>query len=316
MVELREEDVSAFRNFVRVEPRMFQELLDWLGPRLEKKNTWCRKALVPGLKLAITLRHLTTGDSYKSLMFSFRVAHNTISNIISNIIVEVCEAILAEYADEVISTPSTPEGWMEIAEMFGCRWNFHHALGALDGKHIRIRCPANAGSLYNNYKGYHSVVLMALVDADYKFVWVSCGANGSVSDTQLWNQCELKTAIEDKQIGFPDAEPLPGDDQDTPFFFIGDDAFALKTFMMKPFSRRNMYNDECIFNDRLSGVRRIIENTFGILANPFMCLLTAFRQKPDTVVAMVMSCCSLHNLMRLRYPTLQNMVVDQEGEAH
>ena len=88
---------------------MFQELLHRLDPRFERKDTWCRKALVPGLKLAITLRYLATGDSYKSLMYSFRVAHNTISSII----VEVCEAILAEYADEdeVISIPSTPEGW-------------------------------------------------------------------------------------------------------------------------------------------------------------------------------------------------------------
>ena len=78
MVELKEEDVSVYLNCVRVEPRMFKELLDRLGPRLEKKDTWCRKALVSGLKLTITLRYLATGDSYKSLMYSFRVAHNTI----------------------------------------------------------------------------------------------------------------------------------------------------------------------------------------------------------------------------------------------
>ncbi|XP_041369700.1 protein ALP1-like [Gigantopelta aegis] len=189
-------------------------------------------------------------------------------------------------------------------------------MGALDGKHIRIRCPSNAGSLYYNYKGYHSIVLMALVDADYKFLWVSCGANGFVSDAQLWNQCELKKAIEDKQIGFPDAEPLPGDDQDTPYFLVGDDAFAPKTWMMKPFLRRNMANDERIFNYRLSRARRVTENAFGILANRFMCLLTTLRQKPDTVVAMVMACCSLHNIMRLRYKMFQNVMVDQENEDH
>ena len=58
-------------------------------------------------------------------MYSFIVAHNTISNII----VEVCEAILAEYADEVISIPSTPEGWQEIAQKFSQRWNFRGAHG-------------------------------------------------------------------------------------------------------------------------------------------------------------------------------------------
>ena len=64
MAELRYEDVPAYKNFVRVDPEMFQELLARLGPRIAKKDTWFRKALDPGLKLAITLRYLATGDSY------------------------------------------------------------------------------------------------------------------------------------------------------------------------------------------------------------------------------------------------------------
>ena len=51
-------------------------------------DTFWRKALEPGLKLAITLRCLATGNSYKSLMYGFRVASNTISSIIP----KVCEA--------------------------------------------------------------------------------------------------------------------------------------------------------------------------------------------------------------------------------
>lgn len=96
MVELREEDVPAFKNFVRMEPRMFQEVLTRLGERIEKKDTWYRKAIPPGLKLAITIRYLATGASYHSLMYNFRVAHNTISLIVR----DVCEAIISEFAEE------------------------------------------------------------------------------------------------------------------------------------------------------------------------------------------------------------------------
>ena len=90
MVELRAEDPSAFRNFTRFEPAMFQELVDRIGPRIEKEDTNFRKALTPGLKLAITLRHLASGCSYKSLEYSFRVASNTISEFIP----DVCQAII------------------------------------------------------------------------------------------------------------------------------------------------------------------------------------------------------------------------------
>ena len=96
-----------------------------------------------------------------------------------------------------------------------------------------------------------------------------------------------------------------------PYFIIGDDAFTLRTWLMKPFSRCNMTNEERIFNYRLSQVRRTVENAFGILANRFAALLTTLTQQPDTVASIILaSVC--HNLMRMRYPALQNAVLDQE----
>ena len=146
-------------------------------------------------------------------MYSFRVAHNTISKIV----LDVSSAIVAEFAVEVISCPTTSEEWQASADMFATKWQFHHAMGALDGKHVRIRCPAKGGSLYYNYKGFHSIIMMALVDAEYKFMWIDVGTAGSHSDAQVFNHSELKNAIDDGIIGFPNAAPLPGD-KDIPFF--------------------------------------------------------------------------------------------------
>ena len=312
MVELEHEDTAAFRNFLRVEPAMYHELVQRLTPRIQKQTTRMRQPLEPGLKVAITLRYLASGSDYHSLMYGFRVPHNTISIVIR----EVCQAILAEYAEEVMFCPVTPEEWRPVAEQFRTRWNFPHAVGAIDGKHIAITCPPGGGSTYYNYKGFYSVVLMALVDADYKFLWMEVGSQGSASDAQIFNECELKEALEDGSIGLPPPDPLPGDDQDTPYFLVGDDAFALKTWLMKPHSKRNMTNEERIFNYRLSRACRIVENAFGILANRFRCLLTTMRQRPKTVTTIVKAACCLHNLMRLRYPTLHQNLIDQEDQNH
>ncbi len=73
MVELRDEDVAGFRNFMRMDPAMFQELLHRLDGQIRKQDKWYQKALERGLKLAITLRHLAAGNNYHSLMYSFRV---------------------------------------------------------------------------------------------------------------------------------------------------------------------------------------------------------------------------------------------------
>ena len=308
MEELRLEDVKAFKNFLRVEPELYEELVERVSHRIWKQDTAYRQSLRPGLKVAITMRYLASGDSYHSLMYAFRVPHNTISKFIP----EVCEAITQEYSSEVIACPTKSEEWKAIADQFSARWNFHHCLGALDGKHIAMQCPPMTGSIYYNYKGFFSIILMALVDADYKFTWVDVGSDGSSGDAHIFNASELKECIEDGSIGFPEPEPLPDDDKPMPYFIAADDAFALRTWLMKPYSKRQMSDTERIFNYRLSRARRIVENAFGILAHRWRCLLTTLLQKPETVTSIVMACVCLHNLMRIRYPTLQNYEVDQE----
>ena len=83
-------------------------------------------------------------------------------------------------------------------------------LEAIDRKHVAIRCPKNDGSLYFNYKGFHSIILFALVDANYKFMWVDVGVSGSGSDAQIFNQSDLRTGNIDGTLQVPAAEPLPG----------------------------------------------------------------------------------------------------------
>jgi hypothetical protein len=86
--------------------------------------------------------------------------------------------------------------------------------------------------------------------------------------------------------------------------------------MMKPFSHHNLTNEERIFNYRLSRAWRIAENGFGILANRFRCLLSTMQLEPDTVKVIVMTCLCLHNVMRMRYPALQNLDLDRDGNDH
>ncbi len=225
MVELRIEDPAGFQNFVSCEPAMFQEIVDRLTPLICKLDTNYHKALDPGLKVAIALRYMATADSSKSLQYGFCVAYNSICLLIA----EVTSAIVDAYHEEVILTPTTPDNWMVIANNNSRNWQYHHCLGAIDGKHVAIRKPLNAGSYYYNYKNFHSIILMALVDGDYKFTWVEVGANGTSSDAQIFEDCGLKAAIDQQVIGFPPPDCLPDDDKDTPFLFVGDDAFPLRT---------------------------------------------------------------------------------------
>ena len=156
-----------------------------------------------------------------------------------------------------------------------------------------------------------------LVDAYYKFIWIDVGGNGAQSDAQIFNASELSDCLKNGQIGFPDADFLPNDNQNVPYFILGDDAFALRTYLMKPFSHRNMTIEELICNYRISRGRHIAENGFGILAQRWQILLTTMLHDAATVRLIIETCVCLHNLMRIRYPALPAAAaVDYEDADH
>lgn len=85
-------------------------------------------AFEPGQKLAIAIRYLATQDSHKSLVYSFWFAHNTICNFL----VDVWEAIISEYAEDLISWPVTPADWLNVAEGFKNSRNLPHCIRTID----------------------------------------------------------------------------------------------------------------------------------------------------------------------------------------
>ena len=121
----------------------------------------------------------------------------------------------------------------------------------------------------HSYKGFHSIVLLVLVDRDNKFLWVDLGTAGSSSDAQIFKHSDLRHKIEDSTIGFPESESLVDDGPKVNYFILGDDAFPLKLWLMMPYSRRGMDLNQRVFNYRLSRGRRVVENTFRILMSRF-----------------------------------------------
>jgi hypothetical protein len=119
----------------------------------------------------------------RTLSYSFRISVPSLSIIIS----EPIDAIYNVLKDEYLKTPKTKDEWITIASRFEKEWNFPNSLGALDGKHIAFRARKTNGSFYYNYKQFNSIILMALVDADYNFTYVDDGCNGRASDVGVYS---------------------------------------------------------------------------------------------------------------------------------
>lgn len=112
-----------------------------------KRNTRPNDKISPKAKLAMVLEFLASGSQQRHIASVYRVS----SAVLGRIIDQVCDAICVEFEEDAFKKRTTTE-WLEIANQFYAKWNFPNCLGAIDGKHIPIRRPPNAGSLFFNYK--------------------------------------------------------------------------------------------------------------------------------------------------------------------
>ena len=104
------------------------------------------------------------------------------------------------------------------------RWNYPNCVGAMDGKHILLRSPINSGSYYYNYKHTKSIVLLALCDFDYKFIYIDVGTNGRVADGGVFRKSSLGRAHTDNVMNLPESEPLEPGGPDIQLNIVAGDA--------------------------------------------------------------------------------------------
>lgn len=193
----------------------------------------------------------------------------------------------------------TSEEWLYIAKGYENRWNFPHCMGAMDGKHVTLQAPFKSGAEFFNYKSTFSIVLFALIDSNYNFLYVNAGCQGRISDGGVFKNCELNKKMENNLLEFPMPTPLPGRQKSISYFMIADEAFLLGVNIMQVYSglhpkgsfKRN-------FNYRLCRARRVVENVFGILSAVFRVLRKPILLEPEKAEIIVMAIAHLHNFLR------------------
>nr|CAI5859362.1 unnamed protein product [Callosobruchus analis] len=296
--EMQEGD-TKFLAFYRMSKECYTHLVETLAPAIHYVDTNMRECVTAEERILITLRYLATGCTFVALGLYFCRGETTVGQIVS----ETATIIWNQLKIAYMPCP-THDRWMSIAQRFQAIWNLPNCIGALDGKHIRIEKLPNTGSTNFNYKSYHSIVLLGCCDADGIFTVIETRYAGRNSDGGIFRASSMKNLLSNAQLDIPPPSKLPLDDYDDcrfPYYFVGDEAFPLSGYLMRPYSKRALDNTKRIFNYRLSRARKTIECTFGMMTEKFQVLSTAILVRDENAVNnIIKSVCVLHNYVRTR----------------
>lgn len=161
-----------------------------------------------------------------------------------------------------------------------------------------MQAPPNSGSTYFNYKGNHSINLLAISDAKYRFIIVDIGGEGRQSDGGVFRNSLIGHYIESALLKLPNPKPVEIDGPALPYVLLADEAFPLTNFMMRPYPRSGRLNlPKKVFNYRLSRARRVVENAFGILVERWRIYRKPITSSVANAKKIVQATIVLHNFI-------------------
>lgn len=151
--------------------------------------------------------------------------------------------------------------------------------------------------MYFNYKKFHSLVLMVVINARYEFRLVGIGDYGRLSDASVFSSSCVGHAINKGTLYLPAARSLSSFSLLHPYVFVGDDAFPLEPCLLKPYPGQNLRVEKRVTNYRISHARRTSENVFGIATARFRVFRKPICANIDTATAVTKAVVALHNFL-------------------
>ncbi|CAK1578735.1 unnamed protein product [Parnassius mnemosyne] len=139
--------------------------------------------------------------------------------------------------------------------------------------------------------------MQAVADATRKFVTIEVGGRGKQSDGGTFIASTLYKLIEKNKYEILMPKRLPNSDVSAPYVLVGDEAYPLMHYLMRPYPERVLNNERKCFNIRLSTARQTIECAFGILTSKWRILLKPIETDRKNALSIIKAACILHNVI-------------------
>lgn len=264
-----------FKERFRLSKQTVMHVVDLIEDDI-RSDTERNHALSPTLQVLIALRFLATGTFHRVMGDLVGVERTTAGKKIRKVI-----RALARLRGRFVNLP------VSRREVEATKRNFHQiagfpgVLGAIDCTHVRIHCPALPDNeRYRNRKGYMSLNVQAICDANYKITNVVARWPGSTHDSRIWENSRVAARME--------AGEFDG-------LLVGDGGYRCTEYMMTPL-RTPITPGERRYNKAQARTRNPIERTFGMLKAKFPCLALGMRTSPARCGNAIIAAVILYNI--------------------
>ena len=275
-----------------------------LRPSIQRHDTQLRHSICVEHRVAITLWCLATCGEYRTIAHLFGVARCTVCIVVH----DTCKAIVDFLLKTYIKFPQGDE-LSRVVEGFKSKWGMIQCAGSIDGCHIPVLPPALNHTDYYNRKGRYSKLVQAIVDHNYLFTDVCVGWPGSVHDARVLVNSSVYRKANRKEILC--GEPFQHDGI-IPIFLVGDSAYPLTSWIMKPFAHNStLTTSQRSFNYHLSRAHIVVENAFGRLKARWRRLMKRNDMNIENVPCVITACCILHNICEVHGDSFNELWLEE-----
>lgn len=267
---------EEFKNRYRLTKAVVTLLVNLIEPKI-KPFTLRNRSICALEQVLLTISYFASGAFQITVADHIRIHKSTACRIIKKV-----SAAIAELRPHFISMPNTHQDRNRIKSEFFNISSFPNVIGCIDCTHIKIQSPGGSrAELYRNRKGYFSLNVQVICDANLKIMDVICRWPGSVHDTTIINDSHIRADFESGVYGSD--------------YLLGDSGYPCRAYLLTPFLRPSTPSEEA-YNQAHIKTRNTVERCFGVLKRRFPCLSMGLRVKLPTSMNIIVACCVLHNL--------------------
>ncbi|XP_037296752.1 putative nuclease HARBI1 [Manduca sexta] len=270
-IDLSDED---FRQKYRFTKSFAMKIVDLLKDPLTRDTRGC--PVSPEIQVVCALRSWARHEIQDDTADLHGVSQPFISKICKKI-----AGPIAGISHRFIKMPATLAEQEEAMRKFHRIANFPSVIGAIDCTYIRVKklCE-DGGQIYINRKGFPSINVQVVCDANLKIIDIVARWHGSVHDSRIFRESRLKQRFE--------AGAFSG-------ILLGDSGYACTPYLFTPLLNTSTPQEER-YNSAHINTRNAVERCFGLWKQRFRCLLRGLYCDIETARKTIVACAVLHNI--------------------